>query len=122
MEVGTIVTAGPLAESSKMKTEKKGAGDSDPGLRYVPTWSRKAPKPADATKRAPGPLWSQPCSFRGGLVGVYLGNITFPARNGIAFYLPFISSFSTGAPSWSYFVQNTSLSPFSSIDGVDKKF
>lgn len=121
--MGTIVTAGPLAESSKMKTkEKKGAGDSDPGLRYVPTWSRKASKPADATKRAPGPLWSQPCSFRGGLVGVYLVNITFPTRNGIAFYLPFISSFSTGAPSWSYFVQNTSLSPFSSIDGVDKKF
>ena len=86
--MGTIVTAGPLAESSKMKTEKKGAGDSDPSLRYVPTWSRKASKPADATKRA-----------LGGLVGVYLVNITFPTRNGIAFYLPFISSFSTGAPS-----------------------
>ena len=99
MEVGTIVTAGPLAESSKMKTEKKGAGDSDPSLRYVPTWSRKASKPADATKRALGPLWSQLCLFRGGLVGVYLVNITFPTRNGIAFYLPFISSFSTGAPS-----------------------
>lgn len=66
--MGTLVTAGPLAEPSKMKTEEKGEGNSDPGLCYVPTQSRKASKPADATKRALGPPWSQLCSFRGGLV------------------------------------------------------
>ena len=66
--MGTLVTAGPLAESSKMKTEKKGEGDSDPSLRYVPTRSRKVSKPADTTERPLGPLWSQLCLFRGGLV------------------------------------------------------